>query len=448
MQRIRRVILPLVLALVLIFTTAGGAWVWYDNNVDRSGWVEQDGFRMYRDFHAKPVSGWLQLPEGRYFLSEEGVPRTGWMTIGGNRYHFGNDGLLTTGWMETDKGTCHFAPDGLLTIGWMEENGKHCFFDENGIQAVGWLDRPEGRYYLPEGSLVFGWQEIDGYTYYFDDTGLMATGEIELEGRLFRFQDDGILSHGWMDTENGRAYFLTNGMPAEGWQDIDGERYFFDEGGVPHTGWLTLGEYRYFLSDRGTVTTGPADIGGQRHYFAPHGQEVLLVNAKNPLPQGYDPELITISEWHQVASPCYDALMQMLSDCEAAGIEYDLNSSYRTQARQTAILEQYTKNYMKDRNLTFEEARAQVLEFVAIPGTSEHQLGLAVDLLNSDAVEWFNEHCWDYGFIRRYTAEKENITGIIDEPWHFRYVGREIALELKDAGVCLEEYLGAEPVKG
>ena len=73
-------------------------------------------------------------------------------------------------------------------------------------------------------------------------------------------------------------------------------------------------------------------------------------------------------------------------------------------------------------------------------------LGLAVDLLGSKAVPWFTEHCWDYGFIVRYTEEKEPITGIIDEPWHFRYVGTEVSLDMKNTGLCLEEYLGAPAV--
>ena len=102
---------------------------------------------------------------------------------------------------------------------------------------------------------------------------------------------------------------------------------------------------------------------------------------------------------------------------------------------------------MEDFDLSYEEAYEKALETVALPGTSEHQLGLAVDLLGDEAIAWFHEHCWDYGFIVRYTEEKENWTGIIDEPWHFRYVGREVALDIQASGLCLEEYLGAEPVK-
>ena len=69
-----------------------------------------------------------------------------------------------------------------------------------------------------------------------------------------------------------------------------------------------------------------------------------------------------------------------------------------------------------------------------------------MDLLGTEAVAWLTEHCWDYGFIVRYTEEKEPITGIVDEPWHFRYVGTEVSLDMKGSGLCLEEYLGAEAV--
>ena len=101
---------------------------------------------------------------------------------------------------------------------------------------------------------------------------------------------------------------------------------------------------------------------------------------------------------------------------------------------------------METYKLDFRAAREKALETVAVPGTSEHHLGLAVDLLGEEAIAWFTKYCWDYGFILRYTEEKENITGIVDEPWHFRYVGTEVSLDLRDSGLCLEEYLGAEPV--
>ena len=70
-------------------------------------------------------------------------------------------------------------------------------------------------------------------------------------------------------------------------------------------------------------------------------------------------------------------------------------------------------------------------------------MGLAVDISGEAANIWLAEHCWEYGFILRYTEEKASITGITNEPWHFRYVGREISMDMKDSGLCLEEYLGA-----
>ena len=92
---------------------------------------------------------------------------------------------------------------------------------------------------------------------------------------------------------------------------------------------------------------------------------------------------------------------------------------------------------------------------MAAPGTSEHQIGLALDLVSESyqildekqaetpEQQWLMAHSWEYGFILRYTEEKQAITGIVDEPWHFRYVGTEVSLDMKDSGLCLEEYLGA-----
>ena len=91
-----------------------------------------------------------------------------------------------------------------------------------------------------------------------------------------------------------------------------------------------------------------------------------------------------------------------------------------------------------------------------MPGTSEHQLGLAVDLVDASyqvldeaqastpAQQWLMAHCWEYGFILRYPAEKQDITGIIYEPWHYRYVGRDHAQAIRQSGQCLEEFLQAE----
>ena len=98
----------------------------------------------------------------------------------------------------------------------------------------------------------------------------------------------------------------------------------------------------------------------------------------------------------------------------------------------------------------------EAARWVALPGTSEHHTGLALDIVSSSYTaltrrqektaeqQWLMEHCWEYGFILRYPEEKGDITGIYYEPWHYRYVGREAALEIRDSGLCFEEYLAAE----
>ena len=100
-------------------------------------------------------------------------------------------------------------------------------------------------------------------------------------------------------------------------------------------------------------------------------------------------------------------------------------------------------------------AEKEAAKEIAVPGTSEHQLGLAVDLMDEDypylndhqantgTQKWLMEHCHEYGFILRYPIGSTEITGIIYEPWHYRYVGVEIAQEIMNLGITLEEYLGA-----
>lgn len=467
MKTKKRILVPVLIGLVILGALAGGIWHWYDNNVDRSGWVEKDGVRFYRDFHADPVSGWLTLEDGTYYFEDGGIPYTGWLEQENKTYLFEENGILTTGWKELNGSVYHFGSDGAMHTGWLEQDSKRYYFGGNGTMVVGWLWLEDGRYYMQDGVMVTGWQtvdegqhyfddnglmamgftEIDGNTFYFDSAGTMATGMVAIDETFYNFQDSGIMYTGWLEDETGRRYFAEDGTMAVGWTDIDDTRYYFNKDGYQtQVGWLVDGEYRYYIHEDGSYAVGPTVIDGQTHYFSPKGIEVILVNGANPVPDYYDQNLVTIEEDHKVDARCYDALVQMLADCNAAGIEYEFNSGHRTLNVQINILEYRTLEHMRDYGMTFAEAREKALDTVAIPGTSEHHLGLAVDLLGKDAIAWLTEHCWDYGFIVRYTKEKEPITGIVDEPWHFRYVGREVSLDMKDSGLCLEEYLGAPAV--
>ena len=310
--------------------------------------------------------------------------------------------------------------------------------------ATGWQNIDDSRYYFhPDGVMAKGFTEIGGYFFHFEADGTVTTGDAVIDGAQYLFLQNGAMFTGWTDRDGVRCYYLPDGTRASGWQNIGEKWYFFAEDGAMQTGWLTQGEYSYYLHPEGDAAVGPTEIDGATHYFTPRGIEVILVNAKNPVPSYYEMNLVNVTGWHDVDARCYDALVQMLADCNAAGIEYNFNSAYRTIAEQTAILELRTQEHMASGGLDYYTAYAKALQTVAVPGTSEHHLGLAVDLLGNDAIAWFTEHCWDYGFIVRYTDDKKHITGIIHEPWHFRYVGTEVSLDLKDSGLCLEEYLGA-----
>lgn len=452
-----------VLILTILGAAAWGGWTWYDNNVDRSGWVQQEDTIYYKDFHGKYVSGWQTIEEEVYYFQDDNSMSLSWQIIDGEAYYFGSDGAMRTGWQTIEDKLYYFGFDGVLVTGWQEIDNQTYYFDSEGAAVSGWLNYGDQRYYLSEGkphtawqdlegsryyfaedgTLCTGWQTIEQLTYYFREDGTLATGYLELEDGCYYFGSDGVMHTGWLEAQIGQVYFHEDGKQAFGWTDLDGSRYYFSENGAMHTGWLQEGEYRYYLQEDGTAAVGPTQIDGQTYYFSPKGIHVWLVNRNNYVPADYKVNLVTVTGWHQVDAVCLEPLKQMLADCNAAGIEYTFNSAYRTYAMQKEILDTRTQEHQDNYDLSYEAARSMALQTVAYPGTSEHQLGLAVDLLGTEAKAWFGEHCWEYGFILRYTAEKQAITGFVEELWHFRYVGREVSMDMKDSGLCLEEYLGA-----
>lgn len=174
--------------------------------------------------------------------------------------------------------------------------------------------------------------------------------------------------------------------------------------------------------------------------------KLLLVNAWHPIPEPYQVTLKALRNNQFVDERIYPELQQMFDDARAQQIYPLINESYRTADRQQEILDKYIANYEAS-GMSHDEARKKALETVALPGTSEHQLGLALDIIaeygadSTSTWQWLKENCWRYGFILRYPADKEDITGISYEPWHFRYVGVEAAREITEQGLCLEEYV-------
>lgn len=185
---------------------------------------------------------------------------------------------------------------------------------------------------------------------------------------------------------------------------------------------------------------------------APSDWNLLLVNPWNPLPEGYEITLTQLQNGLSVDERCYPDLQDMMDDCRAAGLQPVICSAYRSQETQQRLFNNQL-NGLIAQGYSEENARTEAGKVVAVPGTSEHQLGLAVDIVDIEnqildedqektAVQkWLMENSWRYGFILRYPNDKSDITGIIYEPWHYRYVGNEAAKEIYDLDVCLEEYL-------
>ena len=138
---------------------------------------------------------------------------------------------------------------------------------------------------------------------------------------------------------------------------------------------------------------------------------------------------------------------QMFDDARAAGLFLFVREGYRTAEDQQQIMDERITKY-ENQGYSKTEVTKLAEEYVAIPGTSEHQLGLSVDI-NADTTkcssekvyQWLDENAWKYGFIKRYPSDKTDITGISNEPWHYRYVGKDAAKTMKEENLCLEEYL-------
>ena len=183
----------------------------------------------------------------------------------------------------------------------------------------------------------------------------------------------------------------------------------------------------------------------------------LLVNRANPLSENYDVETRGIvnngvQTDYQFDVRVIDKLEAMLKDAADAGYPVLIRSAHRTISYQKML---YTNkvNYYLNLGYSQSAAEAEAGKWVAVPGTSEHNLGVVVDIVNQGYTGeleqyfeneplfgWLIENCADYGFILRYPKTKEAVTGIVYEPWHYRYVGEEVAHYIMDNDLTLEEY--------
>jgi D-alanyl-D-alanine carboxypeptidase len=147
------------------------------------------------------------------------------------------------------------------------------------------------------------------------------------------------------------------------------------------------------------------------------------------------------------------AVEAMMLAMKAEGItDVSVTSAFRAYSRQEELFEGYVANHMSE-GMSEDEAIEAALEYSAKPGTSEHQTGLCLDFItdnmtdldesfeNTAAFRWLSENAYKYGFILRYPEDKVDLTGYKYEPWHYRFVGRTTATEIRNSSLCFEEYL-------
>ena len=284
------------------------------------------------------------------------------------------------------------------------------------------------------------------------------TGWAQAENGDWFYYQAGQKAAGWLQIDNAWYFLSDTGVMQTGWQWYAGHWYYLDGSGVMQTGWVDDGGERYYLDGSGAMMTGFVHDGSGWYYFGPDGawvedyadaevttagrtirivdgvayvDGILIANKKYPLPRDYAPGRLT--------DEVQAALAELQQAAAGDGLNLYVVSGYRSYDYQGQLYQNYVNR----------DGKAAADRYSARPGYSEHQTGLAFDLnstSNSFAgtpeAQWIAAHAHEYGFIVRYPQGKEAVTGYQYEPWHLRYLGKEIAQAVYDSGLCLEEYLG------
>jgi len=179
---------------------------------------------------------------------------------------------------------------------------------------------------------------------------------------------------------------------------------------------------------------------------------LILVNQENRISEDYTFILKEIENGNKIDERIEQATKDMLEAVRKEGLKPYICSSYRSNRTQKELFNKKLNQY-KQNKVTKETAQIEASRWVAIPGTSEHEIGLALDIVSknyqvldekqekTEVQKWLIENCNDYGFILRYPTNKKEITKVNYEPWHYRYVGIENAKFMKEKDFCLEEYI-------
>lgn len=210
------------------------------------------------------------------------------------------------------------------------------------------------------------------------------------------------------------------------------------------------------IYDIGTIvdfSEGKTVSGGDAYSsFSKDDWNLILVNKQHTLSPDFPVALGYISGTMESDARIVDAWNAMKEAAAEDGVTIIVASPYRAYDRQVYLFDKKVKTHMS-RGLNYLEAYKEASQIVNIPGCSEHQTGLALDIVTDDytklnegfaktaAGKWLAKHCHEYGFILRYPKGKEYVTSIDYEPWHFRYVGVEAATIIMEEGITLEEFI-------
>lgn len=204
----------------------------------------------------------------------------------------------------------------------------------------------------------------------------------------------------------------------------------------------------------GTVS-GNDMVADTQKVFHKTDWNLILINKQHPIPEDYQFDLGTITGNLQCDERIIPDLLDMLKQAKQDGIDLTICSPYRNLEHQQQLFEKKINIYMTQDSMSYLEAYKLASQAVTVPGASEHQVGLALDIYtptyknldagfgNTEAGKWLAAHCSEFGFILRYPEGKEYVTGIEYEPWHFRYVGKEAAQEITSQQITLEEFVNS-----
>ena len=358
-----------------------------------SGWVQKDGVWYYYDEQGNPVTNtW----KGSYYLKSDGkMAQSEWVYDASYQswYYLKSDGS--------------YARNEWQGSYYLKSNGKMA-------QSEWVYDASYQSWYYLKSDGSYARNEWQG-SYYLKSNGKMAQSEWvydkSYQSWYYLKSDGSYARNAWQ----GSYYLKSDGkMAVNEW--VDGGRYYVDGSGL----WNSNSDSNTKVTNKGL-------------YYSVQGKydEILVVNKHYPLSKDYN-----LGENPTAKAAFLKLIAQMQKEGYAVSDNYSGFRSYATQAK---LYQSYVNR----------EGQAAADRYSARPGYSEHQTGLAFDVIGTNghlvedesAAQWLLDHAADYGFVVRYLKGKESVTGYMHEEWHLRYVGKE-AKEIAASGLTLEEYYG------